>query len=162
FLDGRAPDHPTKSAISWGPRMALKPASRGPAPRRCPRYPRRGDPRRFALLVAPPFPWLRPSMPLDRSRTPSRDTHEDMRVVTWSGGRVSTRASIAVAHTLSGAKLRDAYYEAVRGLTFGLAGVRDDSVVIGPVTLLRFGTPKVTRNTVDWPIEGGLLAGAPG
>src|SRR5438094_3809224 len=30
-LGGRAPDHPTKSAISRGPRWALKPASRGPA-----------------------------------------------------------------------------------------------------------------------------------
>src|SRR5438093_12956007 len=47
-LDGRGP-------------VALKPASRGPARRRRPRYPRRGDPIRFALLAAPPFPWLRPS-----------------------------------------------------------------------------------------------------
>src|SRR5256885_13684180 len=85
-----------------------------------------------------------------------------MRVVTWTDGRVSTRASIAVGHTLSGASLRDSYYDAVRSLTFGLVSVRDDSVVIGPLTLLRFGTPKVTRNAVDWPIEGGLLAGAAG
>ena len=85
-----------------------------------------------------------------------------MRVVTWTDGRVSTRASISVGHTLTGATLRDTYYDAVRSLTFGLASVRGDSVVIGPVTLLRFGTPKVTRNAVDWPIEGGLLAGAAG
>ena len=64
--------------------------------------------------------------------------------------------------TLTGATLRDTYYDAVRSLTFGLASVRGDSVVVGPVTLLRFGTPKVTRNAVDWPIEGGLLAGAAG
>src|SRR5258705_2536028 len=85
-----------------------------------------------------------------------------MRVVTWTDGRVSTKASISVGHTLSGASLRDSYYDAVRSLTFGLASVRDDAVVVGPVTLLRFGTPKVTRNAVDWPIEGGLLAGAAG
>src|SRR5437762_2879975 len=85
-----------------------------------------------------------------------------MRVVTWTDGRVSTRASISVGHTLTGATLRDNYYDAVRSLTFGLASVRGDSVVVGPVTLLRFGTPKVTRNAVDWPIEGGLLAGAAG
>src|SRR3954467_10493958 len=85
-----------------------------------------------------------------------------MRVVTWTDGRVSTKASISVGHTLSGASLRDSYYDAVRSLTFGLASVRDDSVVIGPVTLLRYGAPKVTRNAVDWPIEGGLLAGAVG
>jgi len=85
-----------------------------------------------------------------------------MRVVTWTDGRVSTKASISVGHALTGARLRDTYYDAVRSLTFGLASVRDDSVVIGPVTLLRFGTPKVTRNAVEWPIEGGLLAGAAG
>ena len=85
-----------------------------------------------------------------------------MRVVTWTDGRVSTRASISVGHTLTGASLRDSYYDAVRSLTFGLASVRDDSVIVGPVTLLRFGTPKVTRNAVDWPIEGGVLAGGAG
>src|SRR5947199_112226 len=30
-LDGRAPAHPTKSSIWWGPRAAPKPSSRGPA-----------------------------------------------------------------------------------------------------------------------------------
>jgi RDD family len=85
-----------------------------------------------------------------------------MAVVTWSDGRVSTRAAIPIRHTLTGARLRDTYYDAVRSLTFGLASVRDDSVVVGPLTLLRFGAPKVTRNAVDWPIEGGLLARAAG
>ena len=83
-------------------------------------------------------------------------------MVTWTDGRVSTRASISVGHTLTGARLRDTYYDAVRSLTFGLASVRDNSVVIGPLTLVRFGTPKVTRSAVDWPIEGGLLARAAG
>jgi hypothetical protein len=85
-----------------------------------------------------------------------------MGVVTWTDGRVSTRAAIPVGHALTGARLRDTYYDAVRSLTFGLASVRDHSVVVGPLTLLRFGTPKVTRNAVDWPIEGGLLARAAG
>jgi hypothetical protein len=85
-----------------------------------------------------------------------------MGVVTWTDGRVSTKASISVGHALTGARLRDAYYDAVRSVTFGLVSVRHDSVVIGPVTLLRFGTPKVTRNAVDWTIEGGLLARAAG
>jgi RDD family protein len=83
-------------------------------------------------------------------------------VVTWDGARVSTHASIAVARPLTGAKLRDAYGEAVTSVTFGAARMRGNSVVLGPLTLLRFGTPKVTRSGVDWPIEGGLLAGAPG
>ena len=85
-----------------------------------------------------------------------------MGVVTWTDGRVSTRAAITVGRALTGARLRDTYYDAVRSLTFGLATVRNDAVVVGPVTLLRFGPPKVTRNAVDWPIEGGLLARAAG
>jgi hypothetical protein len=71
---------------------------------------------------------------------------------------VSTRSAVAVARPISGATLRDSYVDAIGTLTFGLARVRDSSIVIGPVTLLRLGPPKVTRNAVDWPIEGGLLA----
>src|SRR5438876_10246469 len=85
-----------------------------------------------------------------------------MRVVTWDAGRVSTRASVAVAAPLTGAALRDAYVDAVRVFSFGLVRVRHDSLVAGPVELLRFGAPRVTRNAVEWPIEGGLLAGRPG
>jgi hypothetical protein len=85
-----------------------------------------------------------------------------MGVVSWDGARVSTRAWIAVARPLTGARLRDAYLESVQAVTFGLARMRGNSIVLGPFTLLRFGTPKVTRNAVDWPIEGGLLAASSG
>jgi len=85
-----------------------------------------------------------------------------MGVVEWDGGRVSTRDSITAGRALSGARLRDAYAGAVQAVTLGLARMSDNSVALGPVTLLRFGRPKVTRNAVDWTIEGGLLAGAPG
>jgi hypothetical protein len=85
-----------------------------------------------------------------------------MRVVTWDDGRVSTRASVAVAGPLTGAALRDAYIDAVRVLTFGLVRVRKNSLVAWPVELLRFGAPRVSRNAVEWPIEGGLLARRPG
>src|SRR5260370_21780414 len=54
-LGGRAPAHPTKSAIARGPRGALKPASGGLALRRYAAL--------AALLLAPPHPWLRPPMP---------------------------------------------------------------------------------------------------
>src|SRR2546426_719494 len=84
-----------------------------------------------------------------------------MRVVTWDAGRVSTRASVALAAPLTGAALRDAYVDAVRVLTFGLVRVRHNSLVAGPVELLRLAAPRVTRNAVEWPIEGGLLAGRP-
>jgi hypothetical protein len=85
-----------------------------------------------------------------------------MRVVTWDDGRVSTRAGVDAARRLTGAQLRDAFVEAVRRLTLGVVGVRDNSLVLGPIELLRFGPPRVTRSAVDWPIEGGLLARRPG
>jgi len=81
-----------------------------------------------------------------------------MRVVVWDGGRVSVEASVGVPRTVSGAKLRDAYVDAISALTFGLLRFRGNAIVVGPLTLLSFGQPKVTRNSVDWPIEGGLLA----
>lgn len=85
-----------------------------------------------------------------------------MGVVTWQDGRVSTGASISVGHAISGASLRAAYASAVKDVTFGLGELRDNAMRIGPLTLLRFGAPKVTRYAVEWPIESGLLAGAAG
>jgi hypothetical protein len=85
-----------------------------------------------------------------------------MRVVTWDGARLSTTASVEIATPLTGTVLRDAYLETARALTLGLVGFRGNSLVAGPLELLRFGPPKVTRRAVDWTIEGGLLAGRPG
>src|SRR5213592_4053812 len=91
-------------------------------------------------------------------RTPSEPPKQDMRVVTWDDDRVSTRAAVAAAGPFTGARLRDSYLDAVRALTFGLVTMRANSLVFGPLELLRFGPPRVTRDAVDWPIEGGLLA----
>jgi hypothetical protein len=85
-----------------------------------------------------------------------------MEVVTWNGGRISARASVAVPKPPTGARLRDSYKEFIGALTFGVIRFRGSSLVLGPITLLRFGRPAVTRTSVDWPIEGGLLAGGPG
>jgi len=85
-----------------------------------------------------------------------------MEVVTWDGGRVSVRASVAVTKPPTGARLRDSYIEFVGALTFGLIRFRGNTLVLGPIKLMRFGRPAVTRTAVDWPIEGGLLARAPG
>lgn len=85
-----------------------------------------------------------------------------MRVVRWDEARVSTADSVAAPSAPSGAELRDAYIDAVRDLTFGLVKWRDNSLELGPLELLRFGTPKVGKSAVEWPIEGGLLAGGPG
>ncbi len=75
---------------------------------------------------------------------------------------MATQDSVQLAAPPSGADLRDRYWDAIRELTLGIAHQRDNSVVVGPVELLRFGDPQVTPTYVDWPIEGGLLAGAPG
>ncbi len=85
-----------------------------------------------------------------------------MRVVTWDAGLVATEDSVAVARPLTGDSLRVAYADALSSVTFGMVTMRGNSVLAGPVELLRFGPPKITPQGVDWPIEGGLLAAAPG
>jgi len=67
-----------------------------------------------------------------------------MSAVRWSGGKVSTDASVELGRPLSGAQLRDAYVDSVRKLTFGLARFGGGAVRAGPLTLLRFGPPAVT------------------
>lgn len=70
--------------------------------------------------------------------------------------------SVAGAAALSGAQLAGRYWDAMGRLTFGLARRRGSSVVAGPFELLRFGEPVVGPHSVEWPILGGLLAGAAG
>src|SRR5207302_125223 len=79
-----------------------------------------------------------------------------------TGGRVSVQDSIAVTRQLTGERLREAYLQDVSKLTLGLVRIRRTSVFVGPIEVLRFGPPKLTRNSVEWPIEGGITAGAPG
>ena len=85
-----------------------------------------------------------------------------MRVVTWSDGRVSVTDSVRMTAPFSGTELLEAFADAIRRLTLGLARFRDNVVRIGPLELLRFSEPAVTPSAVDWPIEGGLLARASG
>jgi RDD family len=58
--------------------------------------------------------------------------------------------------------MRDRYTEALTALTFGTTHMLDDDIVLGPITLLQFGSPAVGERSVEWPVEGGLLARAPG
>src|SRR5262245_9831146 len=81
-----------------------------------------------------------------------------MYVIVWEDGRVATRDSVEVEKPMSGAHLRDAFIEAMPVLTVGLVRLHGNSLVLGPLELLRFGAPKVTRDAAEWPIEGGLLA----
>lgn len=70
--------------------------------------------------------------------------------------------SIAGTHQMSGKELRDRFANDVSSLTFGLVRMRGTSMAFGPLEILRFGRPKVTRSSVEWPIEGGLAVGTPG
>ena len=83
-------------------------------------------------------------------------------MVRWREGRVAIQDSVEVRAPMTGQALHDAYWGAIRDIYFGLIRRRRNSVVIGPVELLKFGEPVIGRNAVEWPIEGGLLAGAPG
>jgi hypothetical protein len=80
----------------------------------------------------------------------------------WADGRVAIDDSVAMPRAITGKALRDGYWEDIRALTLGLVRARDNSVWLGPLELIRFGRPKLTPNSVQWPIEGGLLARAPG
>jgi hypothetical protein len=62
----------------------------------------------------------------------------------------------------TGKALRDTFPVDIEWLTFGLIRVRDGSLRFGPVELIRFGRPRITKSSVQWPIEGGLLARGPG
>ena len=80
----------------------------------------------------------------------------------WTDGRAAIDDSVAMPHPITGKTLRDGYWEDIRPLTLGLLRAHDNSVRLGPVELIRFGRPKVTQSSVQWPIEGGLLTRAPG
>ncbi|HKV86988.1 MAG TPA: RDD family protein [Candidatus Dormibacteraeota bacterium] len=80
----------------------------------------------------------------------------------WKDGRVSLTDSVAAPRPLSGRALRDSFVADVPRLTFGLVRVRGNSLTLGPIDLLRFGRPRVSRTAVEWPIEGGLGARARG
>lgn len=63
---------------------------------------------------------------------------------------------------ITGRALRDSFPADIEWLTFGLIRVRDGSLRLGPLELIRFGRPRITKSSVQWPIEGGLLARGPG
>ena len=86
-----------------------------------------------------------------------------MTVLRVADGRVSVEDSVIVPRAASGRRLRDTYIDDVRKMTLGLIHVRGNSSVrFGPVELIRFGPDNTVPHAVEWPIEGGILAGAPG
>ena len=81
-----------------------------------------------------------------------------MTVVHVKDGEVSTQDSVAISAEPTGRELRDGYLHDIQDLTFGLVGARGNSLYLGPLELLRFGSPIVTAAAVEWPIEGGITA----
>lgn len=75
---------------------------------------------------------------------------------------MATQDSVDDTLALTGAQLEDGYWAALRDLSFGLLKRHGNSVVLGPIELLRFSEPRITADGVEWPIAGGLLAAAPG
>lgn len=80
----------------------------------------------------------------------------------WHGGAVTVEDSVPASAPLSGDLLRTAFMPSISTVTLGLIRLRDRTQYLGPVTIHTFGPPKVAKNSVTWPIVGGLLAGAPG
>ena len=81
-----------------------------------------------------------------------------MTVLRFTDGQVSVDVSVAGARAVPGRRLHDAYLDDIGRLTLGVVHARGGSLYIGPLELLRFGQPKVTRSAVEWPIEGGIAA----
>jgi hypothetical protein len=75
---------------------------------------------------------------------------------------VAVEDSVAMPIPITGKTMRDSFPTDMEALTFGLIRVDDNALRLGPLELIRFGRPRITRTSVQWPIEGGLLARSPG
>jgi hypothetical protein len=71
---------------------------------------------------------------------------------------VAIEDSVSMPNPITGKMLRDSFPKDIEALTFGLIRVRDNTLRLGPLELIRFGRPRTTQSSVQWPIEGGLLA----
>jgi hypothetical protein len=85
-----------------------------------------------------------------------------MPVMRWNEGRVELEDSVAMSRRVTGEVLGAGFLPDITVLTLGLVRIRGMSMYLGPFELHRFGRPIVTQDSVEWPIEGGLLARAPG
>ena len=80
----------------------------------------------------------------------------------WVDGKVSLEDSVSMPRPVTGKELRDSFPRDIEALTFGLIRIKDSVLRIGPLDLIRFGRPRITGTSVQWPIEGGLLARSAG
>jgi hypothetical protein len=75
---------------------------------------------------------------------------------------VAIEDSVSMPNAITGKGLRDSFAPDIEAVTFGLIRVKDDVLRLGPLELIRFGRPRITPKSVEWPIEGGLLARSSG
>ena len=80
----------------------------------------------------------------------------------WENGKVTLQDSVSMPRPVTGKELRDSFPTDIEAVTFGLIRIRDSALRIGPFELIRFGRPRITGTSVQWPIEGGLLARSAG
>jgi hypothetical protein len=85
-----------------------------------------------------------------------------MPVVRFTGGRVTVEDSVTAPRPVAGEVLRDGFFADMKPLTLGLIQVRNNSLWLGRLEMLRFGRAEVGPTGTRWPIDGGLLARAPG
>src|SRR5579859_1725365 len=83
----------------------------------------------------------------------------DMR---WMDGEVTVEDRVQSARVVSGEALRDGFFDAAATLSLGLIRMSGGSLHVGPFEVIRFDLPATTSHSVSWPIDGGMLAGAPG
>jgi hypothetical protein len=76
-------------------------------------------------------------------------------------GAVLVEDGVGSPRPMSGEWLAANFLPALIRVTFGLVTLRERSLSVGPVELLRFGEAEVGRGEVSWPIDGGLLAAGP-
>ncbi len=77
-------------------------------------------------------------------------------------GPVDLEDSVRTPLAPSPEHLRDFYFAATERLTLGLVRHRDNSLRLGPLTLIRFGEASRTAHGWSFPISGGVLAAEPG
>ncbi|HXC75989.1 MAG TPA: RDD family protein [Candidatus Acidoferrum sp.] len=80
----------------------------------------------------------------------------------WIDGKVALQDSVSMPRPVTGKELRDGFPKDIEALTLGLIRVGANALRLGPLELIRFGPPRITSTSVQWPIEGGLLARSAG
>src|ERR1700687_5909848 len=76
-------------------------------------------------------------------------------------GPVNVEDSVRTPVAPSLERLRDFYFAATERLTLGLVRHRDNSLRLGPLTLISFGEPCRTPDGWAFPITGGSRAAGP-